>query len=209
MPDIFRPCGLWPARLLCPWDSPGKHTGVGCHFLLHVTSYRWNQKVFFDTHFCLGWVTYPLVINFHEWRWLYVFLPFPSPPWLRYVSSAFPHTLSWRLLSVDFQTSTATTWFRSHVIRGASHRNPRDTAPLFSTGLRPTRLGSPSFWTVRLWPHSRNDRIVFTQRGFSAVVCEHDVNYRTPCTVKGPFLISEWFINFASLPAWCQVSLWH
>ena len=27
-------CGLWPARLLCPWDSPGKNTGVGCHFLL-------------------------------------------------------------------------------------------------------------------------------------------------------------------------------
>ena len=21
-------------RLLCPWDSPGKYTGVGCHFLL-------------------------------------------------------------------------------------------------------------------------------------------------------------------------------
>ena len=25
---------LQPARLLCPWDSPGKNTGVGCHFLL-------------------------------------------------------------------------------------------------------------------------------------------------------------------------------
>ena len=23
-----------PARLLCPWDSPGQNTGVGCHFLL-------------------------------------------------------------------------------------------------------------------------------------------------------------------------------
>ena len=23
-----------PARLLCPWDSPGKNTGVGCHALL-------------------------------------------------------------------------------------------------------------------------------------------------------------------------------
>ena len=23
-----------PARLHCPWDSPGKNTGVGCHFLL-------------------------------------------------------------------------------------------------------------------------------------------------------------------------------
>ena len=25
---------LQPARLLCPWDSPGKNTGVGCHALL-------------------------------------------------------------------------------------------------------------------------------------------------------------------------------
>ena len=23
-----------PARLLCPWNSPGKNTGVGCHILL-------------------------------------------------------------------------------------------------------------------------------------------------------------------------------
>ena len=23
-----------PTRLLCPWDSPDKNTGVGCHFLL-------------------------------------------------------------------------------------------------------------------------------------------------------------------------------
>ena len=23
-----------PTRLLCPWDSPGKNTGVGCHCLL-------------------------------------------------------------------------------------------------------------------------------------------------------------------------------
>ena len=27
------PCGLQSARLLCPWGSPGKNTGVGCHFL--------------------------------------------------------------------------------------------------------------------------------------------------------------------------------
>ena len=26
--------GLYPARLLCPWISSGKNTGVGCHFLL-------------------------------------------------------------------------------------------------------------------------------------------------------------------------------
>ena len=28
------PRGLWPTRLLCLWDSPGRNTGVGCHFLL-------------------------------------------------------------------------------------------------------------------------------------------------------------------------------
>ena len=26
--------GLYPARLLCPWDSLGKNTEAGCHFLL-------------------------------------------------------------------------------------------------------------------------------------------------------------------------------
>ena len=25
--------GLWLTRILCPWDFPGKNTGVGCHFL--------------------------------------------------------------------------------------------------------------------------------------------------------------------------------
>ena len=25
---------MQPARLLCPWDFPGKNIGVGCHFLL-------------------------------------------------------------------------------------------------------------------------------------------------------------------------------
>ena len=30
----LRPLGLWPARLLCPWDSPGKNAGAGCRALL-------------------------------------------------------------------------------------------------------------------------------------------------------------------------------
>ena len=32
--DSLRPCGLQPTRLLHPWDSSGKNTGVGSHFLL-------------------------------------------------------------------------------------------------------------------------------------------------------------------------------
>ena len=34
MSDSLLPCGLLPARLLCPWDSPSKNTGVGFHALL-------------------------------------------------------------------------------------------------------------------------------------------------------------------------------
>ena len=33
-----RPHGLQPTRLLCPWDFPGKSTGVGCHCLLQKVS---------------------------------------------------------------------------------------------------------------------------------------------------------------------------
>ena len=29
-----------PTRLRCPWDSPGKNTGVGCHFLLQCMKER-------------------------------------------------------------------------------------------------------------------------------------------------------------------------
>ena len=31
---ILRPQGLQLTRILCPWDFPGKNTGVCCHFLL-------------------------------------------------------------------------------------------------------------------------------------------------------------------------------
>ena len=34
MSDSVGPHRRQPTRLPCPWDSPGKNTGVGCHFLL-------------------------------------------------------------------------------------------------------------------------------------------------------------------------------
>ena len=41
--------GLSPARLLCPWDSPGKNTGVGCHFLLPgiFLAQGWNPHLLY------------------------------------------------------------------------------------------------------------------------------------------------------------------
>ena len=34
-----------PTRLLCPWDSPGKNTGVGCHFLLQFMKVKSESEV--------------------------------------------------------------------------------------------------------------------------------------------------------------------
>ena len=31
--NSLQPHGLWPTRLLHPWNFPGKSTGMGCHFL--------------------------------------------------------------------------------------------------------------------------------------------------------------------------------
>ena len=39
---LWQEHGLYPARLLCPWDSPGKNTGVGCYFLL------WGELLYLE-----------------------------------------------------------------------------------------------------------------------------------------------------------------
>ena len=36
--NSLQPPGLYSTRLLCPWDSLGKNTGVGCHSLLRGSS---------------------------------------------------------------------------------------------------------------------------------------------------------------------------
>ena len=45
MSDSVRPHGLQPIRLLHPWDSPGKNTGVGCHFLLQCMKVKSKSEV--------------------------------------------------------------------------------------------------------------------------------------------------------------------
>ena len=45
MSDSVRPHGLQPTRLPRPWDSPGKNTGVGCHFLLQCMKVKSESEV--------------------------------------------------------------------------------------------------------------------------------------------------------------------
>ena len=43
--DSVRPHRWQPTRLSCPWDSPGKNTGVGCHFLLQCMKVKSVSEV--------------------------------------------------------------------------------------------------------------------------------------------------------------------
>ena len=48
--DSVQPHRRQPTRLPCPWDSPGKNTGVGCHFLLQCIKVKSESEV---TQSCL------------------------------------------------------------------------------------------------------------------------------------------------------------
>ena len=45
MSDSARPHRRQPTRLPCPWDSPGKNTGVGCHLLLQCMKVKSEREV--------------------------------------------------------------------------------------------------------------------------------------------------------------------
>ena len=45
MSDSVRPQRQQPTRLPCPWDSPGKNNGVGCHFLLQCMKVKSEREV--------------------------------------------------------------------------------------------------------------------------------------------------------------------
>ena len=45
MSDSVRPHRRQPIRLPHPWDSPGKNTGVGCHFLLQCMKVKSESEV--------------------------------------------------------------------------------------------------------------------------------------------------------------------
>ena len=45
MSDSVRPHRWQPTRLPRPWDSPGKNTGMGCHFLLQCRKVKSESEV--------------------------------------------------------------------------------------------------------------------------------------------------------------------
>ena len=81
-----QPHGLQPTRLLCPWDFPGKHTGVGCHFLLQGIFHTQGLNLCLMHH--LYWQVYflpseplgkPLSVNLLFTKYFFLPLSFCLP----------------------------------------------------------------------------------------------------------------------------------
>ena len=94
--DSLQRHGQQPSRLLCPWNFPGKNTGVGCYFIL--------QGIF---------STYRL--NPHLWHLLHWQVDFFFPP-LRHLGLALTKILLLCVLLFLFSSSSpwSSDWFYRH-----------------------------------------------------------------------------------------------
>ena len=116
----LQPCGLQPARLLCPWNSPGKNTRVGCHALL--------QGIFPPQGFNL-----PLLCLLH-WQVGSLSL---APPTFGINFFSFPFIfISWRLITLQYCSVFwhTLTWI-SHGFTCIPHPDPPSHFPPYSIPL--------------------------------------------------------------------------
>ena len=74
----------WPTRLLCPWDFPGKHTGLGCHFLLQAIFHTWGSNPHLPCVLHCRIIFLPLshlgspLYSHHVYNYFYIFTPYTS-----------------------------------------------------------------------------------------------------------------------------------
>ena len=99
MSDSVRPHRRQPTRLPRPWDSPGKNTGVGCHFLLQCRKVKSEREVALscptlsDPMDCsppgssihgifqarvLEWGAIAFSVYIHKYIYIHIYSPFPS-----------------------------------------------------------------------------------------------------------------------------------
>ena len=97
--DSVRPRRRQPTRLPCPWDSPGKNTGVGCHFLLQCMKGKSESEVaqscptLSDPMDCSPPAPPSMGFSRQEY-WSGVPLPSPKKPYSSFYFTKFGWTLS-------------------------------------------------------------------------------------------------------------------
>ena len=144
--DSWRPHGLWPTRLFCPWDSPWKNTGVGCHALLQgiFPTQGWNPHL---PH--CRWILYQL--SHHGSPRILEWVPYPfsrgsSQPrnWTGVSGTAGGFFTSWATREAQPQ-QPGSRWLMSLPSNAPAQRSPSQGLPQFPWGTIsniPTSYGS-------------------------------------------------------------------
>ena len=156
MADSVQPHRQQSTRLRCPWDSPGKNTGVGCHFLLQCMKvksekWKWSRSVVSDSAWPHGLQPTRLLHPWdfpgkgtgvgchcllHHWRWIcLIYFAF-----IIYLFEWYPHCWCSKY-------TLAPLWEISSDILSKSH-HMRDLDQIISKYLQ----GVSSSETL-LWPH--------------------------------------------------------
>ena len=107
--DPQRPHVLQSSRLLCPWDFPGKSTGVGCHCLLRSLSYSQSKlpprQCWFIKPGSSTWPEAPRNLATAPTSQPHLGLPASLPPWPPEGSHPCPTPSKVRASSVLFSPS--------------------------------------------------------------------------------------------------------
>ena len=105
---VSKPCltlcnlvALQPTRLLCPWNSPGKSTGVGCHFLLqeNFLTQRPNSCPCIGRWILYCWATRKVHMTISVVHLLSHVQLFATP-WTAAQQTSLSFTISWSLLKL-------------------------------------------------------------------------------------------------------------
>ena len=111
MSDSLQPQGLYPTRLLCPWYSSDKNTGVGCCALLQgiFPTLGWNRCLLCLLHWQAG--SLPLAPPGRPWH------PLPSltTAWICPLELRGSHEAEWRLFPIIKEIESQ---------KGLVHRSP-------------------------------------------------------------------------------------
>ena len=180
MSNSLWPHGLQSARLLCPWDFPGKNTGVGCQFLLQgiFPTQGLNPRLLCLLHQQIlyqgtTWEAQAKVdcrpSTFHrKWKYFYLFIFFTGPG---------NTVCAWEVpaIGLGFYPHSSQTWRPSWRVWMLRHRRsmcslPLCTCPLASgpsemcvQGPPPNTWASPYF--QHFWMESRTlMALVLTQK---------------------------------------------
>ena len=165
MSNSVRPHRWQPTRLPHPWDSPGKNTGVGCHFLLQCVKVKSESEV---AQSC------PTLSDPMDYS-----LPGSS---IQGISQA--RVLEWAAIAFP--------WLRLFALRGLFHFLP--TLHLLTVNIwQQPACSPPCFTCASLHLHSGQAPTKYNKLFFNRVLHQTSRDYVSDLFVRVEIIHREWY----------------